>query len=113
MAIVVSNIGTVDLPAGFVGTSGNTDLKAIVVDLTIQAADYSSGLPLTAAAKASIGITAVMHVSFTVRAAGGARYNALTMYDVANDSLVALVAFTPTHYTAVNGDIFRCLVIGL
>ena len=125
----VTALGRVDLPPGFVGQSGQQlDATAQVVEFTIQAADYSTGITnaqiLAAMTAANVAVpstfpgtglfTAILGVVvINVRATGGVVYIGVPIYDATNSKTRFLSALTPTDYTAVNGDIWRVLIIGV
>jgi hypothetical protein len=115
-------LGRVDMPPSFVGQSAQAPkLSAFVVEFTIQAADYSSGITfaaivaaVNAVAQPAVQITAIMGaVVLEVRVAANTLVGGFGEMDVNAAKLRFLTAATPTDYTATNNDVWRVLVIGL
>jgi hypothetical protein len=126
---VVTAMGRVDLPPGFAGQSGQqADATAQVVEFTIQAADDTTGILnstiLAAMTAANVAVpstfpgtalfTSILGVIVLgVRTAGGVPYVGIPVYDPVLAKTRFTVAFAGTEYTAVNGDIWRVLIIGV
>lgn len=116
MAVVATITGAVPLPKDLAGTSTQPNsLRAYLVKVVIQSADYSTGF-LTATILTATGGTSIVGVSvIQATVAAGTTLLGFGVWDAANTKVRFLTAITnqttATDYTAVNGDIFTLLVI--
>ena len=119
MAVVPSILGRVDPTIANVGATGQpTDASGFLVDVTIQAADYTAGF-LTTALLASLGVTAILGVAVLgVRTAAGPDTQLLVFgaHDIKNSRVRAFTTSAGpvfVDYTPTNGDVFRLWVVAV
>ena len=116
MAVVVNSVmGRVDTPVAALDLPTRpSDASQAVVEFTIQAADYSSGVALTNILTAVGGSAVLGATVLNVRVAAGTSQIGVGTYSTATGLLRYVTVITnqttATDYTAVNNDVWRVLV---